>query len=420
MNPTVIVIGKLILASGLLTGFYYLFFRGKSSYRAARLFLLTVPLASFALAFARFEGGGLGVSFASLTEIFQQEAPETAIMDMPALPRTMPVEVPEAVVWGHILPTGIYLTGVLVLIFLNIRQSILLRRLHRGAERSTEKGVRIWCGGGIGTPFSVFRAIYLPAGLSAERRAVVLAHEKQHIAHRHDIDLMVMELFAVFGWFVPLVWIVRRELRQVHEFEADRATLADGVAMSDLMAALLAETAGFVPAAANPFCSILKKRFQQMKTPKKIRWSALRGALTTAFGATLVLFFATSPVEAEESGGVTVARSVSLPREAADSIRIYLSDQLVIREQVLNGNISSEEGEKKIADLERKTTEPYAEYTITRNPSRTPTPEMEREIEALLEDIGRELEREMEALMGKYNRKMEAVFIELNETAEND
>lgn len=270
---------KLLLLSGLLTAFYFLFLRDRVPHGVARLFLLGILPVSLALSLARFEGGGMGISFASLTQTPRYEMP---------LGTTAAAEPPN---W---LAIAVYASGIIALIAFNIRQLALLKSLRRGAVSRAEYGIRVWCGSGIKAPFSAFRSIYLPAGLAPERRKIVLCHEKQHIVHRHYIDLAVMEFFALAAWFVPFVWIVRRELRQVHEFEADRATMAAGVPMHDLMAAILAETAGLVPRAANPFGSFTKKRFQQMKTFKN-RWSALRGAAALPFVAILALFFAAVP-----------------------------------------------------------------------------------------------------------------------------
>ncbi len=140
------------------------------------------------------------------------------------------------------------------------------------------------------------RRIYVSSDVSQSKLSIVLGHEREHISLRHYIDLAFMETFTLLLWFDPFIWIVRRELRSIHEFEADQGTLESGVPMKDYMLAILEDTAGVILSLANGLrSSITKKRFLKMKTPVKIRMRALRVALTVPFAAALFLFFAFRP-----------------------------------------------------------------------------------------------------------------------------
>ncbi len=45
----------------------------------------------------------------------------------------------------------------------------------------------------------------------------------------HSFDLLLMELAIALQWFNPAIWLTGRELRAVHEYEADASVLSGGV-----------------------------------------------------------------------------------------------------------------------------------------------------------------------------------------------
>ncbi|MBQ7494828.1 MAG: hypothetical protein IJT75_03555, partial [Bacteroidaceae bacterium] len=49
----------------------------------------------------------------------------------------------------------------------------------------------------------------------------ILAHEEAHVRHRHSYDIMVVEVLTALQWFNPVVWLLRQELRTLHEYQAD-------------------------------------------------------------------------------------------------------------------------------------------------------------------------------------------------------
>ncbi len=53
-------------------------------------------------------------------------------------------------------------------------------------------------------------------------------HEAAHSDLHHSIDLMFIDLCSLFQWFNPAIWLLRRELTTIHEYEADKAVLDKG------------------------------------------------------------------------------------------------------------------------------------------------------------------------------------------------
>jgi hypothetical protein len=74
---------------------------------------------------------------------------------------------------------------------------------------------------------SFLNTIFLDADrLDAREQALVLAHERSHLAHRHSLDVLWLEVMKTVLWFNPVVYLYGRSLQLVHEFQADAAASA--------------------------------------------------------------------------------------------------------------------------------------------------------------------------------------------------
>ena len=56
----------------------------------------------------------------------------------------------------------------------------------------------------------------------------VYIHEAAHLELHHSVDLLFLDLCALLQWFNPAIWLLRRELTALHEYEADKAVLDKG------------------------------------------------------------------------------------------------------------------------------------------------------------------------------------------------
>jgi TonB family protein len=91
--------------------------------------------------------------------------------------------------------------------------------------------------------WSFFRLIYIGRSteLSVEEKQLILKHEMWHGRLYHSIDMLFVTLLCIVFWFNPVVWMYRRTLAKVHEFEVD-ALVADQNGAVDY-GMLLAKTA---------------------------------------------------------------------------------------------------------------------------------------------------------------------------------
>ena len=94
----------------------------------------------------------------------------------------------------------------------------------------------------------------------------ILTHEYAHIRKRHSIDLLIADICIFFQWFNPASWLLKQELQNIHEFEADESVIAQGIDAKKYQLLLIKKAVGTrLYSMANSFNhSSLKKRITMM------------------------------------------------------------------------------------------------------------------------------------------------------------
>ena len=93
-------------------------------------------------------------------------------------------------------------------------------------------------------PFSWMRWIVLSREDYQEASPFVLAHEKAHLRFGHSREVLLAELFCAMQWFNPAAWLLKRELRAIHEYEADDAVLSCGADVKAYQYSLIKKAVG--------------------------------------------------------------------------------------------------------------------------------------------------------------------------------
>lgn len=122
---------------------------------------------------------------------------------------------------------------------------------------------------------------------------LIRLHEQMHVRLRHTWDEVLMQAFTVLFWFHPLAWLLRKDLREQHEFQADEGVLQQGIDAKTYQLLLVRKSVGAKKLAmASGFCHCsLKKRVTMMLKKRTNGWRrmALLLALPLA-GGTAWLF----------------------------------------------------------------------------------------------------------------------------------
>ena len=124
----------------------------------------------------------------------------------------------------------------------------------------------------------------------------VLIHEKSHAIEMHSVDILIVEIFQIFFWFNPLIYMVKNCIKLNHEFLADQRVLSNGIGSYEYQKIILRfSTNKNQPILANSIKHAnIKKRFTIMKTKTSRSKMWLKCLLALPLLAILTFSFGTT------------------------------------------------------------------------------------------------------------------------------
>ena len=265
----------IVKSSVCLAGFY-LFYRlllsKETFHRFNRIALLTLLLLSLLLPLVQ------------LTTIEQTEVHQTMLtIEQLLMMADMPVsEVTpaEAVTLSGIqILLMVYLSGVLFFACRHIYSlGRLLMLLRSGEKEKMENGMTLVIHQQKISPFSWMKYIVISKVDLEEDGREILIHEAAHVRNRHSVDLLIADICIFFQWFNPASWLLKQELQNIHEYEADESVIREGVNARQYQLLLIKKAAGTrLYSMANSFNhSKLKKRITMMLKEKSNPWARLK------------------------------------------------------------------------------------------------------------------------------------------------
>jgi len=261
--------------------FYRLLLSRETFHRVNRVVLLLTAIASYVLP----------LCVITLHKTVVVEATESAI-DFGGL--TMMVEeAPQMPLW-QVLAVVIFLLGVVATLGYTLSSVLRVWLLIRRSEQHLQPDGTVVCVAPHDvSPFSWMHYIVLSPSDYEAMDASILAHERGHIAQHHSLDVLLVDTLTAMQWFNPAMWMLRQDLRAIHEYEADAAVLSQGINMRQYQYLLIQKavaTCGY--SVANGIThSTLKNRINMMLTNKKTNrasWLKLLAMLPIA-GVALAL-----------------------------------------------------------------------------------------------------------------------------------
>ena len=260
--------------------FYRLLLSRETFHRVNRVVLLLTAIASYVLP----------LCVITLHKTVVVEATESAI-DFGGL--TMMVEeAPQMPLW-QVLAVVIFLLGVVATLGYTLSSVLRVWLLIRRSEQHLQPDGTVVCVAPHDvSPFSWMHYIVLSPSDYEAMDASILAHERGHIRRHHSVDLILVDTLTALQWFNPAMWMLRQDLRAIHEYEADAAVLSQGINMRQYQYLLIQKAVSHCGySVANGIShSTLKNRIDMMLHKNSKRASLLKLlALVPLVGVALAL-----------------------------------------------------------------------------------------------------------------------------------
>ena len=333
-----------ILKSSVCLVLFYLFFRvllsKETFHRFNRVALLGVLFLS------------LLIPFIEVTTNHQVEVQQTMLtieqvllmaeMEPATVDATGGVAVHEvaSLSWIEILLL-VYLAGIIFFACRNLYSLIrLFRLIHSGKREKLENGTTLVVHEQEIAPFSWMKYIVISRKDLEENGREILIHEAAHIRHRHSIDLLVADICIFFQWFNPGIWLLKQELQNIHEYEADETVINEGIDAKDYQLLLIKKAVGTrLYSMANSFNhSKLKKRITMMLKEKSNPWARLKYLYVLPLAAIAVTAFARPEIseKADEISAVKVNDLAAIVEAKVEEItKDVLKDSLKAKPYVV-------------------------------------------------------------------------------------
>ncbi len=310
---------KSVFCLALFYPFYMLLMSRETFHRFNRLALIGILLASLVIPvcrittqhpmlinelYQRWESWLTGATTSveqdtSMEIIFEEEwnaevTTETSAIYSPTQPTFLEM---SQVHWSDILFL-VYLIGILFFLVRHLLSFIRLRKLIINGKKSIfPNGICLILHNNKElAAFSWMKYIVISEDDYKENGQQILAHESAHINNRHSWDLLLVEGCVIAQWMNPIAWLLKIELQNIHEYEADETVIKQGIDAKQYQLLIIKKAVGArLYSLANSLNhSSLKKRITMMMKKKSNPWARLKYLYVLPLAALSLAAFAYS------------------------------------------------------------------------------------------------------------------------------
>ncbi len=226
---------------------------------------------------------------------------------------------------NNILPI-IYIAGCAVVLGKILLSGYKVCKIIRDGERvSVKNGNTLILSKKNISPFSWFKYIVINTDdyYSSINNGMgqILLHEKAHIQMRHSYDILFADMVSVLQWFNPALWMLKSDLRAIHEFEADDKVLSQGVNVKQYQYLLIKKAVGASGySIANSFNhSTLKNRITMMLQTKSSWKRALKALYIIPVAGISLVANAQSKITIKELNTAGKVNEINFQMAASDT-----------------------------------------------------------------------------------------------------
>ena len=251
--------GKVAIALLVFYLFYRFLLKKETFHRFNRVVLVGTAVLSFLLP----------LCIITIHKPMEMDSQAIVLSELPADGVASVVE--ESTPWWMMALTVLFWVGVaFVLVRVLISILSIIRIVRTGEQVLEEEGCKVFVTERDINPFSWMKYIVLSREDWEAPHESILSHEKAHIGLKHSWERLLVDILSCLQWFNPAIWMLRADLQELHEYEADDAVLRAGTNIKEYQYLLIRKVvskSGY--SVANNFNhSILKNRITMMSKSK--------------------------------------------------------------------------------------------------------------------------------------------------------
>jgi TonB family protein len=311
---------------GVFTLIYWLLLRKEVLLKTSRIYLLVAVLFSTLLPFLSIDLSSWNKP-ETIAPVTNEVVLKTNLLETITVTASgFPAKVGQAIV--SVKPSvWFYTVGALLVFFFLVTGIAQLLSMISHNRRFRLKMARLIISNKAVSPYSFFNYIFISRELpEQENWKAMVHHELEHVRQGHSFDVLFVDFMMVFQWFNPFYWIIRRLVRENHEFLADRAVIQRGsISTGNYKALLLSQAIGGRPVMTSNFFNVksIQKRFKMITKNKTGKYSFLKYTLGVIAALSISMCFAVNSNTSKEletvifKGEITTEDALSERKAAA-------------------------------------------------------------------------------------------------------
>lgn len=341
MEALLIYLGKMILSSGLMFGYYQLLLKDKTFHHYNRFYLLGTLLVSLLLPLLKVSYFTLPVN-SDLYLLISKLQPQS-----------------KATHHDGITVSGIFV-GIIALISLLLTARFIygiykIVKLKSRFPQEKFEGLNFYHTDLANAPFSYFRNLFWKNNipLHSDLGRQIMKHEMAHIEQRHTYDKIVIETIRAIFWFNPFFHLIKKEVHLIHEYLADHKAIKKSDTKAFAQMLLASHFPGNTLPAASPLLNAhLKKRLQMIQTSStKFSYARKMLALPLLFSIAFacVVHAQNSEIKATNNKIAQAVNQIENTSNTTTSTTTTTETDVVINTH--EGKSPSEESEQSVNEL---------------------------------------------------------------------
>jgi len=251
--------------------FYRIFIKNQQSFQSIRLYIIAILFSSLFLPFLQ----NCFARYLDQVDLISYKINLLNAIYLISEDTVVRPSVYTGVAWSDIV-TNVILSGSIIIIIFFLYAHLRIWHLIKKSEMIVTGDVKLALCDDFVVPFIYNEYIIIPKSIPLSERQMIITHELLHKKHGHQFDNYLLQLFQVIFWINPLFYIIKRNLRLVHEYQVDRSIISTDIDVSLYKLTLIKFSVGYQKfAIANglSYCKI-KNRLIMMnnKNMKNRKW----------------------------------------------------------------------------------------------------------------------------------------------------
>ncbi len=189
--------------------------------------------------------------------------------------------------------------------------------------------------------FSFFRYIFISQDVwHSSQNEKIINHELSHIKHRHSFDRVFIELMLIVFWMNPFLYLYRKAIEEVHEFQADSDAVDANTSKHDYFDIVLQQAGqqNYSPL-MSPFSYKLIKKRIQMSTHKSNPLKRALLIIPIALGILIIGLSSTDYIKQSISNNLSITTDWPINKAEASQLFEGSNEALLNNGAIEAGNV---------------------------------------------------------------------------------